>query len=92
MEEMRLSAQAVLTGWYVGYAIGAVIVSLVVVLVATILTLARKIGVQAQEAIVALDEARVNTLPLWEVNKASDGLRSITMTASRARAVLGGEG
>ncbi len=85
-------ADAVLTGWYVGYAIGAVIVSLVVVLVAIILTLARRIGVQAQEAIVALDQARVNSLPLWEVNKASEGLRSITTTAARARAMLGGEG
>ena len=84
-------AEAVLTGWYVGYAIGAVIVSLVVVLVATILTLARKIGVQAQEAIVALDQARVNSLPLWDVNKASEGLRNITNTAARARAMLGGE-
>jgi hypothetical protein len=80
----------VLTGWYVGYAIAAVIITLVVILVGIILALARRIGVQAQEITAALDEARINTLPLWEVDKINSGVRSIIRSAETARQVLGG--
>ena len=80
----------VLTGWYVGYAITAVIITVVVILVGIILALARRIGVQAQEVTAALDEARINTLPLWEVDKINTGVRSIIRSAEQARQVLGG--
>lgn len=87
---MLLAADAVLTGWYVGFAIGLVVIALVVVLVGMILGLARRIGVQAEQVTVALDDARVNTLPLWELAKVNDGVRGITKKAGRAREVLGG--
>jgi hypothetical protein len=80
----------VLTGWYVGYTIAAVIITVVVILVGAILALARRIGVQAQEVTAALDEARINTLPLWEVDKVNTGVRSIIRSAEQARQVLGG--
>jgi hypothetical protein len=80
----------VLTGWYVGYAIAAVIITVVVILVGIILALARRIGVQALEVTAALDEARINTLPLWEVDKVNSGVRSIIRSAETARQVLGG--
>ena len=83
-------AAVVLTGWYVGYAIAAVIITLVVILVGIILALARRIGVQAQEITAALDEARINTLPLWDVDKVNSGVRSIIRSAETARQVLGG--
>ncbi len=83
-------AAVVLTGWYVGYAITAVIITVVVILVGIILALARRIGVQAQEVTAALDEARINTLPLWEVDKINTGVRSIIRSAEQARQVLGG--
>ena len=38
----------------------------------------------------ALDEARINTLPLWDVDKINGGVRSITKSAQEARALLGG--
>ncbi len=85
-----MSAAVVLTGWYVGYVIAAVLITVVVILVGIILALARRIGVQAQEVTAALDEARINTLPLWEVDKINSGVRSITRSAEQARQVLGG--
>ncbi len=80
----------VLTGWYVGYAIAAVVITIVVVLVAMILFLARRIGVQADQITGALDQARINTLPLWDVDKVNGGVRSIIRSAQEARAALGG--
>ncbi len=85
-----IDGAVVLTGWYVGYAIAAVIITVVVILVGIILALARRIGVQAQEVTAALDEARINTLPLWDVDKVNGGVRSIIKSAQEARTVLGG--
>lgn len=79
-----------LTGWYVGYVIASVVIAIVVILVAMILALARRIGVQADQITAALDEARINTLPLWDVDKINGGVRSITQSAREARAMLGG--
>ena len=81
-----------LTGWYVGYVIAAVVIAIVVILVAIILALARRIGVQADQITSALDEARVNTLALWDVDKINGSVRSITRSAQEARALLGGGG
>lgn len=83
-------AAAVLTGWYVGLAIAGVVITLVVVLVAIILGLARRIGVQAVAIRDALEDSRVNTLPLWDVAHVNDTLRSITQGAAQARGALGG--
>jgi hypothetical protein len=79
-----------LAGWYVGYVIAAVVITIVVILVGIILALARRIGVQALQITAALDEARINTLPLWDVDKINSGVRSITRSAEQARKVLGG--
>ncbi len=79
-----------LAGWYVGYIIAAVVITIVVILVGIILALARRIGVQALQITAALDEARINTLPLWDVDKINGGIRSITQSAREARAMLGG--
>jgi heme exporter protein D len=79
-----------LTGWYVGYVIAAVVITIVVVLVAIILSLARRIGIQADQITTSLDEARINTLPMWDVDKINGSVRSITRSAQEARAMLGG--
>ncbi len=79
-----------LTGWYVGYVIAAVVITIVVILVAMILALARRIGVQADAVTGALDQARMNTLPLWDVDKINGGIRSIIRSAQEARTALGG--
>jgi heme exporter protein D len=75
-------AATVLTGWYVGYVIAAVIITIVVVLVSIILALARRIGVQADVITGALDQARINTLPLWEVVSKCSSLTSHRTTCS----------
>jgi heme exporter protein D len=85
-----LEAAVSLAGWYVGYVIAAVVITIVVVLVAMILALARRIGVQADMVTGALDEARINTLPLWDVDKINGGIRSIIRSAQEARTALGG--
>jgi len=85
-----MSGAVTLTGWYVGYVIAAVVITIVVVLVGIILALARRIGQQALLITAALDEARINTLPLWDVDKINSGVRSIIKSAETARKVLGG--
>ena len=85
-----LAAGAVLTGWYVGLSMAAVVVAVVVVLVAIILGLARRISVQARSITGALNQARVNTLALWDVDKVNESIRLATMHAQQARSSLGG--
>lgn len=80
-----------LTGWYVGFVIALVVLVIVVLLVGIILGLARRIGVQALAANRGLDEARINTLALWDVDKINGGVRSIIGSAEEARAALEGE-
>ncbi len=70
-----------LSGWYVGFVIATLIIVVVVILVGMILGLARRIGVQALAANQALDEGRVNTLGLWEIDKINGGIRSIISSA-----------
>lgn len=79
-----------LAGWYVGYTIAAITIAIVVVLVAIILGLARRIGVQADMVTDSLDESRVNTFPMWDVDKVNDALRGARRNAEEARAVLEG--
>ena len=79
-----------LSGWYVGYIGAGVLITVGVILVAIILGLARRIGVQADVVVGALDEARINTLPLWDVDKVNGGVRSIIRSAQEARTALGG--
>ncbi|MGH9180900.1 MAG: hypothetical protein ACRDY5_04210 [Acidimicrobiales bacterium] len=82
--------EAVLTGWYVGFVIALIVISVVVVLAAIILGLARRIGVQAEAIVRGLDEGLLNTLPLWEVDKVNEELRLLLRDAERARFELGG--
>lgn len=81
---------AVLTGWYVGFVIATVVITVVVVLAAIILGLARRIGVQAEAIVRSLDEGRINTLPLWQVDNINESLRRTVRYAEQSRAELGG--
>ena len=76
--------------WYIGLGIGFTIVVVVVILVATILTLAQRIGTQARTGIGAMDELRVATLPVWELQRANRSITAIWKAAERARGILGG--
>lgn len=78
------------TGWYAGLGIGFAIVAVVVVFVAIILTLAARIGEQARTGIERMDEARVTTLPVWEIQKLNASATGIWRAAESAREVLVG--
>lgn len=84
------ASEAVLTGWYVGFVIALVVITVIVILAGIILGLARRIGVQAEAIVGGLDQGRIATLPLWEVDKVNEELRFLIRDAERARIELGG--
>jgi hypothetical protein len=80
-----------LTGWYVGFALAGLTITVVVVLVGTILGEARVIGRQAVSITEALEESRLNTLALWDVDVVNRSVIGINRNAAKARAALGGD-
>ncbi len=76
------------TGWYVGLAIGFLIVVVVVILVAMILMQASRIGNQALEGIDRMDEARISTLAVWDLQKINTSATAIWRGAEAAREAL----
>ncbi len=77
-------------GWWLGLGIGVAVVVVVVLVVVAILRLAGRIATQARTGIQAMDQARLNTLPVWavqDINKAATGIWRAT---ERARKILGG--
>lgn len=77
-----------LSGWYVGYVIAALVIAVVVVLVAMLLGLARTITVQAMAIAGALAEVRRTTRPIPLVGQVNDDLGVIVNRAAQARGVL----
>jgi len=77
-----------LTGWYVGFAIAAITISAVVVLVGTILGEARIIARQAVDITEALEESRLNTMALWDVDVVNRSVIGVNRNAAKARAAL----
>ena len=73
--------------WYLGLTLGFVIVTVVVILVAVILSYAARISDQTQLANEGLEEVRAGTAPLWEVqntNNAGIAILGATRTARQA--------
>lgn len=79
-----------LFGWYLGLAIGFVVVWVVVIVVAAILSRAARIAKQAQDVITALDRGRITTLPLWDVDEINKSANAILDRATEAREALEG--
>jgi hypothetical protein len=84
------SKAAVLTGWYVGYVIAAVLIVVVVAMIAIILALVRRISGVADDITDTLDEIRVNTASVPAVGALNEGLLSVVTHASQARQALAG--
>lgn len=80
-----------LFGWYLGFAIAFAVIVVVVIVVAAILSLANRIGKQAREGILILEQAQNTTLPLWEIRHTNSTVESLTATFRSARRVLEGE-
>jgi hypothetical protein len=69
---------AVSSWWIVGWVGGVVVVAAVAVLVLAITALAQRIVRQAEDITAALDGARENTAPLFEVRRTNSAIDRIT--------------
>lgn len=82
---------AALSGWWVfGWVVALVVVILAAGLLAAAILLARRIGDQAADIEAALDGARQNTDPLWEVKSTNIAVSRINRGLALARRALGG--
>lgn len=75
--------------WTVGWAVGAVVVLLVAVLLLTITALARKIGGESQQLVTDLDSIAGKTRPLHDVAQTNAAVRTITRGLRIARGEAG---
>ena len=76
---------ALATTWYIGYAIGLVVVLIAAALLLTIIGLGRRIVSQAEAITSALDGAREHTDGLFEVKRTNLAVDRITRGLRRAR-------
>ena len=77
---------AAMSGWWiVGWVGGVVVIALVAVLLLTITALASRISSQARDITTALDGARGNTAPLFEVKGTNSAIDRITRGLRRVR-------
>jgi hypothetical protein len=77
-----------LFGWYLGWLIGAAIITVIVAEVAAILRVAKIIGGQAQQADQGLGVAYDNTSALKDLTRTVDIARSVTDNLYRTRQTL----
>ena len=75
-------------GWYLGFAIGAVIITVIVAEVAAVLSIARRIGGQAQQADQGLSVAYDHTYALRDLTRTRDIAQSVTENLYRTRRAL----
>jgi hypothetical protein len=76
---------ALSTWWFVGWAIGLVVVAIAAALLLAIIALGRRIAGQADDITEALDGARDNTAPLFEVTRTNLAIDQITRGLARLR-------
>lgn len=72
-------------GWWVGWAVGLVVVLLAAALLLLVIGLARRLVGQADDITTALDGARENTAPLFEVTRANLAIDRITRNLRSVR-------
>ena len=83
-----MTVLALSSGWYVGWAIGLVVVVVAAVLLVTIIALGQRITRQASDIERALAGARTNTDPLWEVRATNHAIDRVTRGLAAAREML----
>jgi len=79
-----------LFGWYLGFAIGAVIITVIVAEVGAVLSVARRIGGQAQQADQGLSVAYDHTYALRNLTRTRDIAQSVTENLYRTRRAMEG--
>jgi hypothetical protein len=75
-------------GWYIGWAVGLVVVLVAAGLLLLIIALGRRIAREAADITRALDGTRVNTDALWEVQATNHAIDRTTRALVAARKVL----
>lgn len=80
-----------LNGWYVGYAVAAAVIVVVVMFVGWILSLARRIGTQVNDIVDELAGIKATTEPIPAVAQVNSKLAGIVNSAVAARTALVGE-
>jgi hypothetical protein len=80
---------ALSTWWYAGWAIAAAVVVIAASLLLAIIWLGRRVARQADEITAALDGARANTDPLWDVKRININIDRINRGLAAARRALG---
>ena len=78
------------TSWYIGLALGLVVVAVAVVIVTTILALAARISGQASTAVEAVDTVKAQTDGLSGIAKINDsGVRILQAARALRKAAVG---
>ena len=65
-------------GWWIGWAVALVVVLIAATLLLTIIALGRRIVRQADDITAAIDGARENTTPLFDVSGTNSAIDRIT--------------
>ena len=65
-------------GWWIGWGVGLVVVLIAAALLLTVIALGRRVFRQADEITAALDGARENTTPLFDVTRTNLAVDTIT--------------
>ena len=79
------------TGWYVGLALGVVVVLVAAAIVITIVVLASKIAKQARTAVDGIEQVREQTTELADVGQINDSGVRILHSARALRKVAVGK-
>jgi hypothetical protein len=72
-------------GWWIGWAVALVVILLAAGLLVTIIALGRRITGQADDITAAIDGARQNTTPLFDVTRTNSAVDRITRGLRAAR-------
>ena len=76
---------ALFTDWIIGLIITAVVVVIVAALLLWILFLVRRIATNATRALHAVEQIRVNTLPIWQLQDTNEVGVQLMETAQSIR-------
>lgn len=83
-----MTVLALSTGWYVGWAIGLLVVVIAAALLLIVIGLGRRITRQATEITRALEGTQANTDALWDVRATNHDIDRITRGLAGARDML----
>jgi len=79
---------ALSSGWYIGWAVGLLVVLIAAGLLLAVIAFGRRIAAQAADITVALDGTRDNTDALWDVRATNADVDRVTRQLAKAREML----